>query len=127
LFKAADYWLDRVNLFNDGGGLFTRLRITDQNAVSPSKTILTFIAIICAVLFFANVFRRTWMLPSVGLALLVLSSILLGVIWPGILQQFQVKPSEPDKEGPYIARNIQATREAYDIASTKVTKYDAKL
>ena len=93
----------------------------------PSKTILTFIAIICAVLFFANVFRRTWMLPSVGLVLLVLSSILLGVIWPGIVQQFQVKPSEPDKEGPFIARNIEATRAAYGIAGTKVTQYDANL
>src|SRR6185312_14719552 len=115
------------NLSTDGGGLFTGLGFTDKNAVLPSKTILTFIAIICAVLFFANVFRRTWMLPSVGLALLVLSSILLGVIWPGVVQQFQVKPSEPDKEGPYIRRNIEATREAYDIAGTKVTKYDAKL
>ena len=37
------------------------------NAVLPSKNILMFIAIICAVLFFANVFRRTWLLPSVGL------------------------------------------------------------
>ena len=76
----------------------------------PAKAILTFIALICAMLFFANVFRRTWLLPSVGLALLVLSSILLGVIWPGIVQQFQVKPSEPDKEAPYIAKNIEATR-----------------
>ena len=91
----------------------------------PSKTILTFIAIICAVLFFANVLRRTWLLPSVGLVLLVLSSILLGVIWPGIVQQFQVKPSEPDKEAPYIAANIKATRDAYDIAGTQVTQYDA--
>ena len=50
---------------------------------------------------------RTWLLPSVGLALLVLSAILLGVIWPGIVQQFQVKPSEPDKEAPYIASEHQ--------------------
>ena len=87
----------------------------------PAKSILTFIAIICALLFFANVLRRTWLLPSVGLVLLVLSSILLGAIWPGIVQQFQVKPSEPDKEAPYIASNIKATREAYGIADTKVT------
>ena len=33
----------------------------------PPKNILMFIAIICAVLFFANVLRRTWLLPSVGL------------------------------------------------------------
>ena len=127
LVKALDYWLDRYSLSNQAGGLQTGITYTDQNAVLPSKTILTFIAIICAVLFLANVFRRTWMLPSVGLALLVLSSILLGVIWPGIVQQFQVKPSEPDKEAPYIAKNIAATREAYDIAKVKITPYDANL
>jgi uncharacterized protein len=125
LFKAVDYWLDRFNLTTDDGHLFTGMGYTDQHAVLPSKNILMFIALICAVLFFANVFRRTWMLPSVGLALLVLSAILLGAIWPGIVQQFQVKPSEPDKEGPYIARNIEATRTAYGIAHTKVTDYDA--
>jgi uncharacterized protein len=125
LFKAADFWLDRYDLTNDTGGLITGITYTDQNAVLPAKAILTFIALICAVLFFANVFRRTWLLPSVGLALLVLSSILLGAIWPGIVQQFQVKPSEPDKEGPYIARNIDATRAAYGISGTEVTDYDA--
>ena len=26
------------------------------------------------------------------------------LIWPGIVQQFQVKPAEPDKEAPYIAQ-----------------------
>jgi uncharacterized protein len=127
LFKAADFWLDRYNLTSNSGGLFTGVTFTDQQAVLPAKSILTFIAIICAVLFFANVLRRTWLLPSVGLVLLVLSSILLGAIWPGIVQQFQVKPSEPDKEAPYLARNINATREAYGIAGTRVTQYDSKL
>ncbi|MEP7090035.1 MAG: UPF0182 family protein, partial [Nocardioidaceae bacterium] len=127
LFKAVDYWLGRYNLSNASGGLFTGIGFTDKQAVLPAKSILTFIALICAILFFANIFRRTWLLPSVGLALLVLSSILLGVIWPGIVQQFQVKPSEPDKEGPYIAQNIKATRLAYGIAGTKVTPYNAQL
>jgi uncharacterized protein len=123
LFKALDYWLDRYGL-STSGGLFTGIGNTDYNAVLPSKTILTFIAIICAVLFFANVLRRTWLLPSVGLVLLVLSSILLGLIWPGIVQQFQVHPSEPDKEAPYIAKNIAATRTAFGIDGTKVTNYN---
>ena len=127
LFKGADFWLDRYNLTSGSGGLFTGVTFTDQHAVLPAKTILTFIAIICAVLFFANVLRRTWLLPSVGLALLVLSSILLGAIWPGIVQQFQVKPSEPAKEATYLANNIKATRQAFGIADTKVTQYDAKL
>jgi len=127
LFKALDYWLDRYDLTHDSGGLFTGIGFTDKNAILPSKTILTGIAVICALVFFANVFRRTWLLPSVGLVLLVISSILLGVIWPGIVQQFQVKPSEPDKEAPYLRNNIKATRDAFDLTDTKVTNYRAKL
>ncbi|HEX5770823.1 MAG TPA: UPF0182 family protein [Nocardioidaceae bacterium] len=125
LFKAVDYWLDRYDITSDASGLITGVTYTDDHAVLPSKEILTFIALITAVLFFANVFRRTWMLPSVGLALLVLSAILLGVLWPGVVQQFQVSPSEPDKEAPYIKRNIEATRTAYSINGVEITPYPA--
>ena len=59
LIKAVDYWLDRFDLTTQGGGLFTGMGYTDENAVLPSKNILMFIALICALLFFANVFRRT--------------------------------------------------------------------
>ncbi|HSX66069.1 UPF0182 family protein [Nocardioides sp.] len=126
LVKAADYWLDRYDLLNSGGGVVDGITYTDDHAVMPAKTILMSIAIICALLFFANVVRRTWMLPSVGLALLLLSAILLGLIWPGAVQQFQVGPSQPDKEREYIARNIEATREAYGIADAEVTPYAGK-
>ena len=92
LAKAVDYWLDRYDLAYQSGSLLTGITYTDDNAVLPAKAILMGIALICAVLFFLNVWRRTWLLPSMGLALLVLSAILLGLIWPGIVQQFQVKP-----------------------------------
>ena len=121
LAKAVDYWLDRYDLAYQSGSLLTGITYTDANAVLPAKVILMGIALICAGLFFANVWRRTWLLPSVSLALLVLSAILLGLIWPGIVQQFQVKPSEADKESTYIAKNIAATRTAYDI--DKVEEY----
>ena len=110
LAKAVDYWLDRYDLAYQSGSLLTGITYTDDNAVLPAKAILMGIALICAVLFFLNVWRRTWLLPSMGLALLVLSAILLGLIWPGIVQQFQVRPSEADKEAPYIEKNIAATQ-----------------
>lgn len=115
LVKGVDYWLDRFDLTSESGSLMTGMNYTDENALLPAKNILTGIAIICAVLLFLNVWRRTWMLPSVGIALLALSAILLGVIWPAIMQQFQVKPTEADKEASYIAANIEATRAAFDI------------
>jgi uncharacterized membrane protein (UPF0182 family) len=127
LFKSADYWLDRYDLDTAQGSLFTGMSYTDYHAVLPSKNILTFIALICGLLFFANVYRRTWMLPTIGLGLLALSAILLGALWPGIVQQFQVRPSEADREAPYLAKNIQTTRQAYGVANSQVIPYNAKL
>jgi uncharacterized membrane protein (UPF0182 family) len=123
LAKAGDYWLDRYDLVHQNGRLITGITYTDDHAVLPAKNILMAIAVICAVLFFANVLRRTWLLPSVGLALLALSAILLGMIWPGIVQQFQVEPTEADKEAAYIEANIDATRAAYDLEDVKVEEF----
>ena len=123
LAKAADYWLDRYDLVSASGNLIDGITYTDDHAVLPAKNILLGIAVICAILFFLNIWRRTWTLPSVGLALLVLSAILLGMIWPGIVQAFQVRPTEQDKERPYIANNIASTREGYDIQDVDLTEY----
>jgi uncharacterized membrane protein (UPF0182 family) len=123
LAKAADYWLDRFDLVSASGNLIDGITYTDDHAVLPAKNILLGISVICAVLFFLNIWRRTWTLPSVGLALLVLSAVLLGMIWPGIVQAFQVRPTEPDKEAAYIKNNISATREAYDLQDVEVVDY----
>ncbi|WP_183100141.1 UPF0182 family membrane protein [Nocardioides pelophilus] len=121
LAKGVDYYLDRFDLVTDDNSLFTGMNYTGENALLPARNILMGVALICAVLFFLNVWRRTWQLPSVGLALLVLSAILLGMIWPAIVQNFQVKPTEADKEESYIQVNIDATRDAYDIADVVPT------
>ncbi|WP_457206202.1 UPF0182 family protein, partial [Nocardioides sp. P5_C9_2] len=126
LAKAADYWLDRFDLVTGSGSLFTGMGYTDDNAVLPAKEILTGIALICAVLFFLNIWRRTWLLPSLGIALFALSAILLGLIVPGVVQQFQVSPNVPDKEGTYISANIEATRQAYDLEDIEVQSYSSE-
>ena len=126
LTRAVSYWLDRFGLAIGGSGIFDGIGFTDAHARIPSKNILIVVAIVCALLFFSSVFLKGWMLPGIGLGLLALSSILIGGIWPAVMQSFQVKPSEPDKEAPYIARNIEATRDAYDVADAEVESYSAK-
>ena len=126
LVKGVDYYFDRFDLLNQPGSLITGMNFTDDHAVLPAKNILMFIALICALLFFANVVLRTWLLPTVGLGLMALSSILLGLVWPGIVQQFQVEPSQADKEAPYIEKNIDATREAYDLNNSVITPFAGK-
>ncbi|MEJ7635755.1 UPF0182 family protein [Aeromicrobium sp.] len=126
LLKAVSYYLDRFGLMISSGKLIDGGTYTDINARIPSKNILIGVAIVCALLFFAAIFIRSWALPAIGLGLLALTSILIGAIWPAVMQGFQVKPSEPDKEAPFIKRNIEATRQAYDVDSTKVESYSAK-
>jgi uncharacterized protein len=127
LLKAVAYWLDRYELLISDGDLFTGAQYADVNAVLPAKTILIFIALICAVLFFVNVWRRNWMLPGISLGLLVLSAILLGGVWPFLVQQFQVNPSEASRERPYLQENIDATRDAYGVAAVETESYAATI
>ena len=137
--KAVAYWLDRYGLAVKSSGFkatdnWTGLRYVDANAYLPAKTILFCIAVICALLFFATLWRRTWSLPTIGFGLMVLSAILIGGLYPAIVQKFTVQPNEAAKEAPYIQRNIDATRAAYGIDNSVQSAYsgtstasDAKL
>ena len=125
LLKAVAYWFDRYALALKESRLITGLTYTDVNATLPAKSILAAIAVICSLLFFANIVRKSWLLPAAGTALMVAASVLIAGVYPGAIQQFQVKPSESSKEAPYIQRNIDATRDAYGIAGVEMKDYQA--
>jgi uncharacterized membrane protein (UPF0182 family) len=125
LLKAVAYYFDRFALALKESRLITGLTYTDVNATLPAKSILAAIAVICSLLFFANIVRKSWLLPAAGTALMVGASVLIAGVYPGAVQQFQVKPSESSKEAPYIQRNIDATRDAYGIAGVEMKDYQA--
>ena len=127
LIKAVAYWFDRYALALKQSKLITGLTYTDVNATLPAKSILAAIAVICSLLFFANIVRKSWLLPAAGTALMVGASVLIAGIYPGAVQQFQVKPSESSKEAPFIQRNIDSTRAAYGLTNVEVKDYQATL
>ncbi|HEY4994037.1 MAG TPA: UPF0182 family protein [Nakamurella sp.] len=125
LLKAVQYWYDRYELlFSNRGGTFTGASYTDVNAVLPAKLILMLIAAICAVGFVVGAFTRSIKLPAIALGLLVLSSVLIGGVWPLVLQQVVVNPNGINREPEYIARNIDATRTAYQIRDDQINYVD---
>ncbi len=125
LLKAVQYWYDRYELlFSNRGTTFTGASYTDINAVLPAKLILMLIAAICAVGFIAGAFTRSIKLPAIALGLLVLSSVLIGAVWPLVLQQVVVNPNGINREPQYIARNIEATRTAYQIRDDQINYVD---
>jgi uncharacterized membrane protein (UPF0182 family) len=122
--KAVAYWLDRYGTVYSGrGNVFTGASYTDVNALLPAKNILVFVAAICAIAFFANIVFRNTLLPASALVLLLLSSLVIGVAYPAIVQQFVVRPSADQKESAYIERAIASTRDAYGLSDVQYVNY----
>jgi hypothetical protein len=127
LLKAVAYWLDQRGLMlelNEGLGLYGA-GATGVTALLPAKQMLMWIAVMVAVaiLVFANAVFRNLTYPGMALGLLVLAAVVIGGIYPWAVQSFDVTPSRGDKELPYIARTIEATRYAFDLEDTEMTQY----
>ena len=126
LLKAVAYFVDRYGInFSSRGIVSTGASYTDVHAILPAKTVLAGIALICAALFFIGAVRRSSLLPAIGFGLLVLSAVIIGGVYPAIIQQFVVKPNQLTKETPYLSREITNTRQAYGITGTRVSSYPA--
>ncbi len=81
---------------------------------------------ICAGLFFATIWTGSWRLPGVGVALLLVCAIVIGLIYPALVQSLKVRPSAQTLERPYISRNIAATRAAYGLGAVETQPYKAQ-
>ncbi|MFH5824033.1 UPF0182 family protein [Georgenia sp. AZ-5] len=125
LLIAASYWLDRYSLLVGDAGRFAGASYTDVNANLPAKSILAGIALVVVVLFVVTAFKGTWRLPAAGIALMVLSAIVVGSVYPAIVQRFQVEPNAVEAESPYIQRNIDATLAAYGLENIETQTYSA--
>ncbi|HET9878395.1 MAG TPA: UPF0182 family protein [Candidatus Limnocylindria bacterium] len=88
---------------------------TDLHAQVPAFSILTVLAVVAALLMLANIWFRTLWLLGLTAAAWVAASILIGSVYPGFVQTFQVNPNEQNAERPFIAAHIGATREAFDL------------
>lgn len=126
LFKAVEYFLGRYNLlFSDrNAGVFYGATYTDLNALMPAKLILMSIAVLCAIAFFVGAVLRNLQIPGIALVLLLVAGILVGWIWPAVLEQFSVKPNAIAREALSIERNMEATRYAYGLTGDKVEYID---
>ncbi|WP_175935463.1 UPF0182 family protein [Corynebacterium sp. Marseille-P4321] len=120
LVKAISYWLERYYLLYSENDIFTGGSYTTVNAMLPAKIILTVVAVLVAAAFFASIVYKDFRVPVLATVLMLLSSIVVGNVWPALLEQFSVKPNRQAKEYEYIGRNIEATRHAYGLTDDKV-------
>jgi uncharacterized membrane protein (UPF0182 family) len=124
LTKAWGYRLGQFDLLTSSRGVVTGASYTDVKAQLPALRLLVVIAVVCALLFLVNIWRRGWALPVVGLGLLALVSIIVGAAIPAGVQRFSVAPQEQQRERPYIQRNIEFTRRAFGLEDVEVQERD---
>ena len=126
LLQAVSIWFDQYSTLTNQGSILTGASYTDVFATIPSRAILAGIAGVVALLFILTAVIGRWRLPIIGTALLIVSSLLIGSLYPWVVQRFQVDPSARALESPYIEKNINLTRDAYGLADVEQIPYDAK-
>jgi uncharacterized membrane protein (UPF0182 family) len=125
--QGANLWLNQyATLVSPSEGFLPAgAGFTEATATIPGHQILAGIAALVAVFFLVTAFVGRWRLPIVGGAMLVVASIVIGGVYPWIVQRFQVDPSARTLEAPYIERNIEGTRAAFGLDKVNEVVYDA--
>jgi uncharacterized membrane protein (UPF0182 family) len=125
LTKAAGYILQRWGLVNAHDGYVDGAGYTDVHARLPALLLLVVVSIFAAAILLFNIRRQGWTLPVLAVGIWAFVALVVGVIYPALLQTLKVTPAQSSLEAPYIKRNIEATRAAYELKNVKVEQYSA--
>ena len=120
------HWIDRWELLLSAEGAVFGAAYADVNARMPALLIMTIIAVGAGLLMLANTYFSGRRLLIGAFALWFVANIVLGSVWPSLIQQFTVNPNEFVREEPYIERNIGFTRAAYGLDRVAEEFYPAE-
>jgi len=123
--KAFGYVLARYNLDLSQNGYVQGAGYTDVHARLPALTLLIWISVLSALIFLINIRRRGWALPVLGVGLWAFVAVVVGAIYPAIVQAVKVNPAQNSLEKPYIERNIVATRAAVGLDNVRQKIFNA--
>jgi uncharacterized protein len=124
LVRAAGYWLSRFGLTGSTRGVVQGATYTDVNAQLPAINLMILVSVAVALLFLWNVRMKGWRIPVMATLMWIVVAVAAGGIYPAIIQRFSVQPNVSTKELPFIANNIQATKNAMnmgDVARTPLS------
>ncbi|EKU96454.1 hypothetical protein Lepto7375DRAFT_0452 [Leptolyngbya sp. PCC 7375] len=126
ILVAVGFWLQRYELLYSPEGVVFGAGYTDVHARLSAYWTMTFVTLALAGLFLLAIWRRGFALPIYGIGLYLVILVLVSGIYPWFQQLFIVEPNELDKERPFVAYNIDFTREAYGLEQVQRERYPAK-
>ena len=107
ILKAVGYWFQRYALMNTAHQTFTGASFTDINAKLPAQIVLLVISLFVAALFFFTIVMRDLRIPALAVALMVGSTLAIGVAWPLVLEQFSVSPNRAERNASTSAATLR--------------------
>ncbi|HXM53624.1 MAG TPA: UPF0182 family protein [Candidatus Binatus sp.] len=114
---AVHYQLDLYEMLLSKRGFVYGIGYADVAARVPAYWIMTVLMVLITVGLLVNaVGARVAALPA-ALVIWLGAAFILTVVFPGLIQQFQVVPSQLSRETPYIKNEIDFTRQAYGLAA----------
>jgi uncharacterized protein len=125
LDKAVGYIFQRWSLVNAQDGYVNGAGYTDVHARMPAELLLAVVSIFAAGILLYNIRQQGWTLPVLAIGIWAFVALVVGIIYPALLQALKVTPAQSSLEAPYIQRNISATRTAYGLNDVQVHQFSA--
>jgi len=97
---------------------------TDVHIKVLAYKVIILVSIGFAVVLFINAFKFRAKLIWISAGIWIGVVLVLGTVFPILVQKVIVKPNELTKESPYIAYNIDYTRKAYNLNKIKVVNFE---
>lgn len=115
LLIGANHFLDLFDLVRSTRGASYGASYTDLNLQVPAQYIMAAAAVVASVLCLVNIGTAGFRLAVTGGVGWLAVVIVIGWVFPTLLQNLDVTPNELERERPYIERTIQFTRQAFGL------------
>lgn len=126
LVRGWGFWLDAFALEYSQRGAVVGAGYADVHAVLPMLRLLTLLFVICGILLFINIRRRTWR-PALATIVVILVAWVVGLgVIPRFVQQVRVSPNELTVETPYIRYGITSTLRAFGLDRVREQEFSAQ-
>ena len=114
---AVHYQLDLYELLLRKGGFVYGAGYADLAARVPAYWIMTVLMVLITIGLLVNAVGARLTPLAAALVVWLGAAFILTVVFPGIIERFQVAPSQLSRETPYIKNEIDFTRQAYGLAA----------
>lgn len=123
LLWAVGYVFDIFNLNYSPRGVVFGASYTDINASLYALYAQMAFMVLAALVMLYNVFRLSLRPLLLTAGLWLAATVLVGGVYPALLQRYEVEPNELVRETPYIQHNIDYTRLGFNLDKIEVRDF----